>query len=185
MKSKLDAKLEIEVKDAKGKVLNTYEKASDLVLDQFLQCVGSLLIPYMNTNILRVVHINGASTSRYIYMFGEASFARSDTQFQIQIGTSDKEPSPLDYRLGNPIATSGDLRPSIWSNPSIGTFQAVFETTFSFTQETIVRECGLVHRTLHTVPGVLFLRDLIIPPRTIPAGGTLTVRYIITTVTSR
>jgi len=177
---KVSTKYNIKVFDQSKNKINEIEKEGDLVLDNYLNLL-SMQCGSMSTSRLGLIDEGGVERLRELYAWHyEMGYSRGVNY--IEIGTGTTPPSPSDYALASFLARSGMLAASV-TRIAVGKHEITLSYMFSFDVETIVTEVGIAgfDRTYY----YLMIRDLLDPPVTVPAGGFIGVKYVITITMSR
>ena len=196
----LEAYCEIEVRDASGKLLTFRKFKAKSWLPQFLGLIkGQFMLPYGGTNSgnapvtdtsgsVRLYPIGGAEA----YNGGLCLYAGDGVgDYGLVVGSSDNPNTVNTYTMGAIIPhgnASGQLYygATTMENPQnpTGTNNWFFRIIRTFTNNSggsiTVKEIGLIVKTLDsggTTRYFLIARD-VISPVTVPAGATLTIRYI-------
>jgi hypothetical protein len=200
----LEAYLEIEVRDANGKLLTFRKTKAKSLLAQFLGLLkGQFAISYgvmLNQGNVNIIDTSGVSrsypliSSSYpIQYAGICLFAGEGVgDYGIVVGVSDIANTINQYSMGGQIQHGSGTNQLMYgamtiespSNPS-GTNNWVVRLIRTFSNSSgsaiTVKEIGIIVKTMDTSPTAryfLIARD-VISPVTVPANSTLTVRYIL------
>jgi hypothetical protein len=197
----LEAYWEIEVRDASGKLLTFRKFKAKSWLPQFLGLLkGQFTVPYDGGNsgnapvtdtsgTVRNYPCSGCSPSNRLFIHLNAGDGVGD--YGLVVGSSDNPNAVNTYTMGA-IISHGNATNQLYygattienpQNPS-GTNYWIFRIIRVFTNNSggsiTVKEIGLIVKTLDSgtyIRYFLIARD-VISPVTVPAGATLTVRYI-------
>jgi len=198
----LEAFLEIEVRDANGKLLTFRKTKAKSLLAQFLGLVkGQLATTYgssANAGNSPVLDTGGVTryypctynnTSPYFLM--PANSGQGDSSYGLVVGSSDAPNTVNQYAMGalipngtgaNQLSYGTHTIENIQNPPGTNYWMFRFIRTFTnnSTSSVTVKEIGLIVLTNdsgNTGRYFLIARD-VISPVTVPSGATLTIRYI-------
>jgi hypothetical protein len=196
----LEAYWEIEVRDASGKLLTFRKFKAKSWLPQFLGLLkGQFMISFgssANAGNAPVTDTSGAvrgvPNNYYLYSCGLQLYAGDGVgDYGLVVGSSDTPNTVNTYTMGAIIPHGNSANQLYYgatsienpTNPS-GTNYWIFRIIRIFTNNSggsiTVKEIGLIVKTSDsggTARYFLIARD-VISPVTVPAGATLTVRYI-------
>jgi hypothetical protein len=197
----LEAYLEIEVRDADGKLLTFRKAKAKSLLAPFLGLIkGQFAIPYYVNNAGNVYVTDTSGVGR-AYPRGDVALyvaciclnaGDAVGDYGLVVGSSDNSNTVNQYTMGSMIShgnSSGQLYygSSTIENPSnpSGTNNWIIRIIRTFSNNSAgsvtVKEIGLIVKTQDSGGNVryfLIARD-VISPVTVPSGATLTVRYIL------
>jgi len=201
--SKIGLYYEVILKDRDGKVVKRFKRKSESWLRGFIALFrGYIMQRYgANVTIVNITDETGSArglpypyipTNYITYAYPCANGDLGDVSQGIVVGSSDTPNTINTYALGSKISHgtgSGQLvyNPMTFEdvvNPSGTILQ--FRMTRVFTNnsgaDVIVKEMGLLIKTMDntgSARSVLFARDVLTTPITIPDGYSLTLRYIV------
>jgi hypothetical protein len=201
----LETFIELEVRDASGKLLTFRKTKAKSLLPQFLGLIkGQFALTYTvpsGVGNSTVVDTSGAvrnypysvsSGTTYIYWTGmQTNSGAGDSSYGLVVGTSDAPNAVNQYAMGAIIPHgngTGQLYYGSHSYENVtnvtGTNDWVIRIIRTFSNNSgasiTVKEIGLIVLTYDSVANgryFLIARD-VISPVTVPPGSTLTVRYI-------
>jgi len=186
--------LELEVRDKEGKITEKRRIKANSLLRNFAQT----LVAFFAGTSLRVWMYDTGYTNRnlfiaygsYAYAFFFVNAGATVDYYGIQVGSGVTTVSRDDYRLATPIvhgSGSGQLSYGATTIEDVnGTPpQSRFRVLRTFSNDSgaaiIVYEIGLVYRTqvaAATFYNIMIGRDVLPTPVNVPAGSSLTTRYI-------
>jgi hypothetical protein len=193
-KPNLKLMLELEVRDKNGKLLEKRSRTCHSFLKNFAWFVYAF---FAATNVTRTNTGGGSATfygSRAVTITGENSpmkcnAASADDSFGIQVGSGTTPVSRDDYALATKIShgtAAGQLAygtmtiETVNGTPPESQFRIIRTFSNSTADAITVYEIGLAisNRWADVETKFLIARDVLSAPVTVPAGATLTIRYI-------
>ena len=197
-KAKFRIEYEVEVKNKKGEIIHKEKKECKSLLKNFMLWLHSKFTMDTDfepadtwsaldiTNTSRSFPYASGLEEEYFGAFGALAAAEDRG---IRVGTSDTSVSPNDYELKNKIDHGTGSGQMLYG---LQTFEAVevvgddsrFRITRTFTNNSgaiiTVKEIGAAFSmgdTAQTRRHLLYLRDVLVSPSSVPDAATLTVRY--------
>ncbi len=206
-KANVELEVELEVRDKNGKLISVHRQQSKSLLKNFARILRTMFFAVGDQSSYAVsttlTDTSGASKTFYgAYTYGTgasglapicANAPSGNDTHGIQVGNSSTTVTRDDFQLGGKIAngtSAGQLSyGSMTVEDTDGTPpDTVFRLIRTFTNNTssaiTVYEIGLVIANTYISAGsratnyFLIARDVLSAPQSIPAGATLTVRYI-------
>lgn len=192
----IDARVEIEIVDKDGKVIDRYEKRSESFLKAFLQWLRTFFggtETIYGPSVGETFDIPGTPTSWFDVL--DIRGTAGDDSVGIVVGSSGVAPTPTDTALASKISHGTGAGQLQYSDQTVEAISqsgntVSFRISRSFTNgsgsSVTVAEAGIMAKVL-AADGVthsfLIMRDVISPERSIPDGATLTIRYTIQVTT--
>ena len=206
-KANVELEVELEVRDKNGKLISVHRQQSKSLLKNFARILRTMFLAVGGQSTYAVsttlTDTSGASKTFYgAYTYGSgnsglapmcANAPSGNDAHGIQVGSSSTAVTRDDFQLGGKIAngtSAGQLSyGSMTVEDTDGTApDTIFRLIRTFTNNTssaiTVYEIGLVIANTYISAGsgttnyFLIARDVLSAPQSIPAGATLTVRYI-------
>jgi len=186
----VEVNLKIEVFDKEKRLISSISKEEDLVTKNFHRIfAGTISKRADNRSLPSPLGLIIASDGSISFIRFKTSdpniFYTSGTSgYLIEIGNGTRTPSIDDSRLESTI-TSGNPTTISLTLHDTGEVTVTYIREFTFAAETTVSECGLFFQIGCTIDGsstsrwIMLARDTFTPV-TVPAGGSITIDYIIT-----
>jgi len=176
----LEAWIELKAYDSKGNLLWTDMHRDPLTLN-FARWLELYFLP--GSGSVSVTDMSGAarslftgSTSYYPPYYGSGSH----NYVYIQVGSGTNAPSINDYALRTVVATAQASSPTI--STSGNKVNVSISASFTFSSQTTISEIGIytpLDTSSNSVCNFLLARDVLSTAKTVPAGGQLTVTWIL------